>query len=115
MAHAFHQFSKARALRRRHRVTGMAQIMKVQARQPYRVSRPDPELAKVLPPQPPAQRADEDQAAVIDLGEALQVPAQPGTISRGNETVRIPARDFGSSSTSRPSSVSAVDTDTRTT
>ena len=76
MAHAFHQLSKARALRCRHRVTGVAQIMEVQVRQPYGVSRPDPELAEVLPPQPPAQRADEDQAVVGGLGEALQVPAQ---------------------------------------
>jgi hypothetical protein len=77
VAHPFHQLQQARALSRRHRVPGVAQVVKMQLRETDRFPGLVPEPPEVRPAKTAADRADEYQAAAVPgLGEAPQVPAQ---------------------------------------
>ena len=78
MPEAAHQLLEACASRGGERSANVSQVVEMH----LWCSRPDsgsvPDRAEVGPPQRRSFRADEDQAPLPRLGEALQVPAQLG-------------------------------------
>jgi len=78
VAHPFHQFPEAGALRGRHRVPGGPQVVEAETGQADHSPGLIPERAEARPAQPPALRPDEDQPVRLGVGETLQLAGELG-------------------------------------
>jgi hypothetical protein len=91
-----HQLFERGARRGRERATRMPQVMKMKFRHADRGARFDPDrLVEVRAAQLAALRPDKTKPRSPGSANRSRCQLTSGTISSGNATVRLPARDFG--------------------
>jgi hypothetical protein len=98
VAHPFHQLLEAGALRGRHRVPGVPQVVEVQFRQADRSPRVLPDSRKVDRRSRPPFGPMKTNPFGVGSAKRSRWWASSDIMSAGTPTVRAPARDFGSPS-----------------